>query len=300
MNEDARRGVIFDIDTFAVHDGPGIRMAVYLKGCPLRCMWCHSPESQKPSPELIHLRDRCMLCGVCARVCPRAVHEVSAAGHGLAWERCETCGTCVEQCSTGALRMKGRVVSADETVGRAARMRPFFRHSGGGVTLTGGEVTTQPGFAAAVLKGCRREGLHTAIETAGACSWATLRPLAELADLVLYDLKLIDPGLHQRYTGVCNGRILENARRLPTDRTTVRVPLIPGITDTTENVDALFAFMAGAGLPRAELLPYNPAAAAKHEWLGRSYGLSVPGPDAAPLAEVLRAAHSRGIDAHVV
>jgi len=158
-----------------------------------------------------------------------------------------------------------------ELVEQAIRMKPFFAHSGGGVTLTGGEVTRQSEFAAALLSGCREAGIHTAIETTGACRWERLKPLVDFADLVLYDLKLIDPEAHQRWTGMDNRQILENAAHLAGqagERVRVRVPLIPKITDTEENLRGLFAHVRDLGLSRVDLLPFNPSAGAKYEWLG--------------------------------
>ena len=263
-------GMIFDLDTFAVHDGPGIRLAVYLKGCQLGCKWCHSPESLNPQPELIFLRDRCAFCGACAAACARGVHTVSASGHLLNRTDCVVCGQCVASCPTGALALKGELVSASEIVRRAARMKPFFDHSGGGITLTGGEVTCQLDFTRAVLTGCKARGIHTAIETNGACPWEELAQLLPHSDLVLYDLKLMDDGQHRRWTGASNRQVLENAARLGGlngRNVQIRVPLIPGITDTDENLAAIFAFMRRSGLNRVSLLPYNASAAAKYEWL---------------------------------
>jgi len=260
-------GLIFDIDTFAVHDGPGIRMAVYLKGCQLACKWCHSPESIRPEPELIFIRDRCLLCGACAAACEQEVHSFADGRHVLAREKCVVCGRCVEACATGALAIKGYRASATEIVERAARMKPFFDHSGGGVTLTGGEVTRQVEFAEAVLKGCREQGIHTAIETNGASPWERLQRLLPHSDLVLYDLKLIDDAQHRRWTGASNRLVLENADKLKGRNVQVRVPLIPGITDTDENLRGIFAFMRSAGLSSVGLLPFNPSTAAKYEWL---------------------------------
>ncbi len=290
-------GIIFDLDTFAIHDGPGIRMAVYLKGCQLACKWCHSPESINPSPTLIFIRDRCVLCGACAAACAHGVHTVDASGHTLTRLDCTVCGQCAAICPTGAIALKGEVVSAAEIIERAVRMKPFFDHSGGGITLTGGEVTCQLDFTRAVLAGCKSRGIHTAIETNGACPWDDLAQLLPYTNLVLYDLKLIDDDEHRRWTGVSNRQVLGNAAKMSGHNVEVRVPLIPGITDTDDNLIAIFDFMRQCGLKRVSLLPYNAAAAAKYEWLDLPFPIEAETQSRERLDAMLALARKVGIEA---
>lgn len=297
---DSIQGLVFDVDTFAVHDGPGIRMAVYLKGCPLSCAWCHSPESQASEPELVLTRDRCLRCGRCVAVCLQSAHAIEdGRRHAIARERCIACGRCVAICPNRALSIKGDWVTAGEVVAQAARMVPFFEHSGGGITLSGGEVTAQAAFAEAVLRGCREQGIHTAIETSGAASWERLGSLVEQSDLVLYDIKLVDDAAHRRWAGASNRQILDNARRLAGRNVQVRVPLIPGITDTGDNLTAIFAFMREAGLRSVALLPYNTSAGAKYEWLDREYAIEAETQSQEALARMTALARAVGLSAEI-
>jgi pyruvate formate lyase activating enzyme len=276
-------GVVFLIERFAVHDGPGIRVAVFLKGCPLRCWWCHSPESQRVQPELHLKADRCIDCGSCVPVCAEgAIAEVNGV-YTTARDRCVVCGDCAESCPTGARAVVGREVTVADLLAEIDRSRVFLDRSGGGVTFSGGEPLMQSAFLAGALDACRSEGLHTAIETSGYAP-ASAMPVALAADLVFFDLKAADDDVHRRVTGVSNERILENFRRLAREHPAlrVRIPLIPGINDDDANIDALGALVAAAGLREVEVLPYHTAGEAKYRRLGRPYALAhlaAPSPD---------------------
>ncbi len=280
------RGLVADIDRFAVHDGPGIRTAVYLKGCPLRCIWCHSPETQSSSPELLYLPHKCTACGLCLSACtrgalspvdapPSQAEEAPDCRVAVDWEHCTYCGDCTGVCYPGALKMSGTWRTAAELVAEVEKDRPFFTASGGGVTLTGGEASAQPIFARQFLAGCRSLGIHTALETNGCAPWQVYQKLRDVVDLFLYDIKHMDDASHRQFTGASNHLAFDNLRRLAGQgaAVTIRVPCIPGLNDDPANIASIAAFVRQIGLKDIHLLPYNSSAGAKYPWLGREYGL---------------------------
>lgn len=277
IRADARaRGLVFSLDRNVVEDGPGIRTTVFLKGCPLRCVWCHSPQSQSRERELLFIPNRCIGCGECVRACPNEAQELSAEGRRVLWDRCDNCGRCAEACPSTALEMAGTRMSVDEIVDVVRRDTVYYKNTGGGVTFSGGEALLQPEFLRACLERCRNAGIHTAVDTCGFAKWPVFESILPHTDLFLYDLKHMDSYRHRQMTGVGNTLILENLKRI--DRcgkpVWIRVPLIPGHNDSIENLRQVAA-LAGTllHLEKIFLLPYNRAAGAKYAFLGRKYGL---------------------------
>ncbi len=259
------QGLVFDIKRDSSEDGPGIRTTVFLKGCPLKCQWCHNPESISRKPSLSFRAEKCAP-SECGTPCVKACHEgaLSHVGRTVAavHEACTRCDKCFSLCETGALEPVGNWMSVEEVFQRVAIDRPFFRATGGGVTLSGGEPTQQMKFASALLQKLKQAGIHTAIETCGLFAFpAFVRELLPHLDLIYFDLKLMDDAASRHYTGAPSKPILENFELLlRTAKIPVvpRIPLIPGITATPENLSAIAAYMRQQGVGQCALLPYNP------------------------------------------
>jgi pyruvate formate lyase activating enzyme len=280
------RGIIFDIERFAIHDGPGIRTTLFLKGCPLACWWCHNPESISPRPQLAFFEEKCIGCGKCFEVCPNGVHEkLDDGSRAMHRERCDLCGRCVETCFAEALVIQGRELSVSEAVAELRKDAPFYETSGGGITLSGGEPMRQAVFSTAVMEACKKERMHTALDTSGQAPWEDYERILPFVDLVLYDFKVADAEAHRKFTGVSNDLIRENLARIdgkgiPIE---IRIPLIPGINDDKKGVEDSARFLARfRNISSVVLLPYHALGETKYQQGGRSYrlaGLAAPSRD---------------------
>jgi pyruvate formate lyase activating enzyme len=293
--------VVFNIMRFSTQDGPGIRTTVFFKGCPLSCWWCHNPESQRLQPELLYLEERCRHCGDCVTACPQhAIEQVDGAVRtsGL----CRRCGQCTEACQAEARQIAGRRLTVGELVAEVEKDLVFFEESGGGVTLSGGEPLAQPRFVSALLAACRDRGIPTALDTCGYAPSSVFLNVALAADLVLYDLKLMDPATHKQYTGVSNRRILGNLEELVARGrpVTVRIPVMPGINDTEDEISQFARYLAELPARQVELLPYHHIGAGKYKRLGLTYRLEdAPQPTAADLARFRDALVRAGLNVRV-
>ncbi len=318
------RGRVFDIERYATHDGPGTRTTLFLTGCPLRCLWCHNPEAESPRPELMYDERRCIGCLACFSACEegalwladRAGRRIppeemaffrdypEQIGHrAFQPERCRHCGHCAEACFAGALEMVGRELTVEEAYAELECDRPFYEQSGGGITISGGEPLAQHLFVRELLATCKAGGLHTALDTTACSRWELLESILQDTDLVLLDLKVMDPVRHRQYTGVDNTLILKNAHAMagfmagkPTDWPRentgiwIRIPLIPSLNDDEQNLRATAAFvrehLEGA-VRRVELLGYHQLGVAKLRRLRRETQLpGVESPSKARLAEL--------------
>lgn len=265
-------GVITNIQRFSVHDGPGIRTTVFFKGCNLRCAWCHNPETLEMRPQLQYFAHKCVLCGACGGACPHGLHRFEDGVHLFDRAECVSCGKCEAVCMYDAIKTAGREVSADDVVDIVKRDIAYYRNSGGGMTLSGGEPLLQPAFAAELLHKARALGIHTALDTAANVDFTVLEPMLSDISLVLLDLKCMDSDTHRRFTGVANDRILATARELlrsgvPVE---VRIPVVSGVNDTIENAHAASVFLRSHGnVTRVKLLAYHAMGMDKAASLGQ-------------------------------
>ena len=285
MSLESIKGIIFDIQRFSIHDGPGIRTTVFMKGCPLDCAWCHNPESKAGKPEIAYYPKKCIYCGACAALCPGRRHAVAPQAHSFgpqehsfAREGCTRCGKCSKACPADALELIGREITAGEALCEVEKDIEFYRNSSGGMTLSGGEPFFQPEFAIALLAIAKRDGLHTCVETCGAAAFETLARAAEFTDMFLYDIKETDSLRHMAYTGVSNELIIKNLEKLDASellglrgaKIVLRCPIIPGINDNEAHFKSLCS-LAGRlkNVDHIDIEPYHPLGISKAEAIGK-------------------------------
>lgn len=272
------RALVFDIERFATKDGPGIRTVVFFKGCHLHCLWCQNPESQSRQPEIMYDASKCAGCGRCLEDCPQhAIRKDPEFGTITDPDLCRLCCTCVEHCYYDARKLVGKHYTVEQLMGTIRRDRLFFDNSRGGVTFSGGEPLLQNGFLLALGKACQKEGIHTALETCGHVRWEIFSELLPHLNLIYFDLKHIDPDLHEKYTGVDNDLILSNLKKVSSafQPLVVRIPVIPGYNDSIDVQRSMYEFLKQnlEKLHSLELLPFHRLGSGKYRGLGRRYSM---------------------------
>lgn len=267
-------GSISDIKRMSVHDGPGIRTTLFMKGCPLRCLWCHNPENLRMEPALSFTQKLCVGCGACADVCPHGVHHLAEGKHTLQYDSCRLCGACVDACLPGALKIYGKKAAPKEVAELLLEDTVFYMESGGGVTFSGGEPLLQSKFLAETMKLLKQHGIHIAVDTCGEVPWSAFTDVLPYTDLFLFDIKHLDSEAHRRGTGRGNERILVNLERLGKEGSAVeiRTPVIPGYNDNMEHLQSIAQLLRQHPTVRTwRLLPYHSMAKGKYEALGMEY-----------------------------
>jgi pyruvate formate lyase activating enzyme len=303
-NSGETSGLVFDIKRFAINDGPGIRVTIFLKGCPLSCRWCHNPESISTEVEKMYSAGKCISCGECVRICPLEACELTPEGVVTETEICSGCGLCAEVCPARATEMSGSYESVTDLLEVIENERPFFDQSGGGVTFSGGEPLMFPKFLNEILDACGDLRIHRTVDTSGLASKHTLLETAKRTDLFLYDLKLMDSDKHKEWTGVGNRRILQNLQALSDTGADiqVRIPLIKGVNSDDENIEATARFVASLSGPRkpVNLLPYHDVAEGKSAKLGKTPETgTMASPDKTDLDRIIGQFATHGLTASV-
>ncbi|OIO00910.1 MAG: pyruvate formate lyase-activating protein [Desulfovibrionaceae bacterium CG1_02_65_16] len=266
-------GMVYNIQRMSVQDGPGLRTTVFLKGCPLRCLWCSNPESQKATPQMMYFENLCTGCGACASVCPNGAAVSLGNGKiGRDPEKCSDCGACTSVCPNQARVMSGRVMTVEEVMEVVRKDDLFYLNSNGGVTFGGGEPTAGGEFFLALLRQAHQEAYHCTVDTCGYCPEDRFNETIDAADLLLFDCKHMDPECHKALTGKDNALILRNLRNALRSGTEVRIrmPLMPGLNDTEENIAAMASFFGEFGLHEIEIMPCHFFGRSKYLALDRS------------------------------
>ena len=294
-----QQALIFNIQRFCLHDGPGIRTTLFFKGCPLRCAWCQNPESIDSRPQIVFIARRCQSCFRCEEACERGA-ILRLVEKRIDRSRCDECGRCVQACPTGGLTRLGRRWTVAALVTEVLKDRDFFIDSGGGITLSGGEAMQQWRFLQAFLPVVKAQGIHVTLETCGLFDWHKMPRLLAFLDLIYFDLKHMDNQYHRRYTGVDNEPILKNFIRLNASAATLvpRMPIVPGITDTTANIAATARFLQCHGHATIHGLPFNSLGADKRRWIDSPLPpLNLADMDTATCRQVEHQFAQRGINA---
>lgn len=278
------KGCVLDIQKFSIHDGPGIRTTVFLKGCPLKCLWCHNPESQDPTPEVFFNPQFCIGCGICKNLCRHNCHSFSESMHVYDRQNCIRCMSCSNECPSDALKASGKYMTTGEVMYEVMKDMDYYIESGGGLTISGGEPMMQPAFTGQLLHSAKNSGIHTCIETCGFTAFGNFEAVFDYINIFLYDYKETDPILHHKFTGVSNERIIENLTKLDNMNASIilRCPIIPTLNDRDDHFEGI-GRMANKlkNLMHIEIMPFHPYGSSKSVNIGKVYELKhIKAPDA--------------------